>query len=730
MTSETARFVRCMALFALVAVTTAAQVDPAAEQQRGIDILKSAAPAAEKAMACKRLAIYGTKEAVPALAPLLSHTNLASWARIALEAIPDPAAVAALRDALSGLQGNLLIGAINSLGVRRDPEAFGALAERVKDPDAAVASAAAVALGRIGGARVSALLTPLLAGAPAAVRPAIAEGCILCAEGLLAAGKQADAVACYDAVRAANVSRQKTLEALRGAILARQAAGVPLLAEQLKSPDAACFGMGLRTARELPGPAVAQALLAELERPGPERQAYLLLTLADRGDAEALPAARKAAASGPSSLRIAAIGVLERMGDRSCVPLLLAAAAEADAGVALAAKAALARLPGDAVDAAVVASLKQTDESALRTAIVLCGQRGLTNAIPELLRMAGSPSPAVGAASLKVLGDMAGAAQLPALLAILTQARDTAAAESALSAVCARLARPSSGNVVIRKATYGDPSGGAADVTAKVAALVKTGALAVEASNSNFGDTAGGIVKKLRVEYTVNGTACSKTVTEGESLTLTAAVADPAVVDPLCAALAQAPTGAKPALLRILRAAGGAKALAAVRAAAADADAGVKEAALRMLCDWPTTDALPDVTQLAKTAAEPKWKILALRGELRLIPLQDVPAAQKLAAFKDALARTERTEEKRLALAALGELPSAESLALVATYLAAEGLKDEAGAAAVSIAGAIVQASPAAVASAMAQVATSNEALALRAKQLLAQAKSAAGAGP
>ena len=64
-----------------------------------IAILKSKAPPEEKAIACKRLAIYGSSQAVPALAPLLLDKDLASWARIALEVIPGPAADAALRGA-------------------------------------------------------------------------------------------------------------------------------------------------------------------------------------------------------------------------------------------------------------------------------------------------------------------------------------------------------------------------------------------------------------------------------------------------------------------------------------------------------------------------------------------------------------------------------------------------------------------------------------------------------
>jgi hypothetical protein len=73
-------------------------------------------------------------------------------------------------------------------------------------------------------------------------------------------------------------------------------------------------------------------------------------------------------------------------------------------------------------------------------------------------------------------------------------------------------------------------------------------------------------------------------------------------------------------LLRVLGTLGGSPALAAVRTAATDADASVKETALRALCDWPAVDALPDLARMAKTTADPKFKILALRGQLRLIP--------------------------------------------------------------------------------------------------------------
>src|SRR6266550_8515739 len=122
---------------------------PTEKERELIAVLNSKAPPEEKAITCKRLAIYGAEQAVPALAPLLLDKDLASWARIALEAIPGPAADAALRAALPKLQGRLLVGTINSIGVRRDANAMSALIGKLKDKDTQVASAAAIALGKI-----------------------------------------------------------------------------------------------------------------------------------------------------------------------------------------------------------------------------------------------------------------------------------------------------------------------------------------------------------------------------------------------------------------------------------------------------------------------------------------------------------------------------------------------------------------------------------------------------
>jgi HEAT repeat protein len=447
------RYMTTCALVLAAVAAAAGQRGPAArpfdknappdERSRALAaVLRSDAPPAEKAIACKRLAVYGHKDAVPALAPLLADRELASWARIALEAIPDPAADEALRAALGQVQGRLLVGVINSIGVRRDAQAVGGLVERLGDADVEVACAAAAALGRVGGPQAAAALQQALAGPKPGVRSAAAEGCVLAAEKLLAGGQRDAAIALYDRVRKADVAKPRIIEATRGAILARQAAGVPLLIEQLRSADKSLVALGLRVARELPGHEVTDALVTELERAAPERRALLILALADRGDAAATPALVEAAKTGPDTVRIAALGMMGRAADAACLPVLLDAATEDNPQVSQAAAAVLADLPGKVADAAVLERLARAEGKARKAIIELAGQRHVEAATAALLKAADDPDAGIRSAALTALGRTVGMGDLPLLIARTLHPKtpdELKAAEDALSAACIRM---------------------------------------------------------------------------------------------------------------------------------------------------------------------------------------------------------------------------------------------------------------------------------------------------
>ena len=436
----------CLAIAALTTAVMAADspTTSAEKARQAITTLQSNAPGDEKAMACKRLAVYGQADAVPALAPLLADEKLASWARIALEVIPGSAADEALRAAMPKLHGKLLVGVINSIGVRRDAKAVGDLTSKLKDADAEVASAAAVALGRIGGDKAAKALEKSLASGPVATRSAVAQGCILCAEQFLAEGKSAKAVKLYDTVRKADVPKQRHLEATRGAILARKADGIPLLLETLRSPDKAAHGLGLRTARELRGTAVTDALSRELVKTQPDRQGPLFLALADRDDVSVMPVVLATAKSGPKNLRLLAIEVMVREGKPACVPVLFDTLAENDVDVELAkaAKAALAGWWGKEVDGQLTTRLPRATGNSRRLLVELAGQRHAVAAMPELIKAASDVDPAMRTAGIKALGETAGTADLGALTDLLAKAKsadDISAVQEALESTCQRV---------------------------------------------------------------------------------------------------------------------------------------------------------------------------------------------------------------------------------------------------------------------------------------------------
>jgi hypothetical protein len=77
--------------------------------------------------------------------------------------------------------------------------------------------------------------------------------------------------------------------------------------------------------------------------------------------------------------------------------------------------------------------------------------------------------------------------------------------------------------LVVTKAVYGDFVGGKTlDLTLRLADLVKDDHLSISNYIGSFGDPAPGKSKQLRVEYTVDGQARSKVVSEIEPLELAA----------------------------------------------------------------------------------------------------------------------------------------------------------------------------------------------------------------
>jgi HEAT repeat protein len=183
--------------------------------------VKGDGPRAAKDFACRKLMVIGTAESVPTLAALLGDKDLSHMARYALERIPAPEAAQAMREALPNLAGPQKAGAIGSLGVRRDTASVAAIAGQVTDSDAAVAKAAACALGDIGTVEAAKALADAAGKASdAGVKVALADARLVCAEQLTAAKQKAAAMAIYKALSGADQPKHVRLAATRGLLSA------------------------------------------------------------------------------------------------------------------------------------------------------------------------------------------------------------------------------------------------------------------------------------------------------------------------------------------------------------------------------------------------------------------------------------------------------------------------------------------------------------------------------
>jgi HEAT repeat protein len=159
---------------------------------------------------CRKLGVVGSSESVPALRKLLTQENHSHMARFALERIPGFEAKRALVEALATVGDALKVGIIGSIGSRRDVSSIPVLASFLKNANAAVVKAAAVALGTIGTSEAAAAL------GNAKPSSEIFDAQLMCAESLLANNQVEDAKKIYSALALDDRERIVRLAATRG----------------------------------------------------------------------------------------------------------------------------------------------------------------------------------------------------------------------------------------------------------------------------------------------------------------------------------------------------------------------------------------------------------------------------------------------------------------------------------------------------------------------------------
>jgi hypothetical protein len=132
-------------------------------------------------------------------------------------------------------------------------------------------------------------------------------------------------------------------------------------------------------------------------------------------------------------------------------------------------------------------------------------------------------------------------------------------------------------------------------------------------------------------------------------------------------------------LLRVLGKIGDDSALSLVRAAQADRDPAVIDAAVRALADWPTIAARDDVLNVARTSLVLNHRVLAMRAYVRMIGLEPYRSPEGAAAdLLKALALAPRLEEKKLVLGLLARFPCVTALKTAESLLSDPAVAAEA----------------------------------------------------
>ncbi len=406
-------------------------------QQRLLELLRSDATLAGKQFVCKQLGIYGTEEAVPTLAAMLTDAATSDMARYALERIPGAAADEALRKALPKARGEVKVGIINSLGQRRDSQSVTALRSLVYDANAATAMAAVAALGRIADPQATEALAEASGKTTGKLRRLVLDSYLKCADQLVAQGEQPPAKAIYRQLYVPGEPVPVRSAALTGLVLAEAGNAAEEIVNVLRGGDPDMEPVAIGLVREIPRTQNIMALAEELPNLSVAGQVQLLAALADRGDPALREVTLSATQSDQLDVRVAALKALAALGDDSTVPLLARVAAADSAAEREAARESLYLLRGPEIEAAIVAGIPQADPKVKAELVRSIGQRRIYSAMETLLNTAKDSDPDVRIESTRALRLIADPKQLPALIDFLIQAPSDAERQEAEKTVVA-----------------------------------------------------------------------------------------------------------------------------------------------------------------------------------------------------------------------------------------------------------------------------------------------------
>ncbi len=353
---------------------------------------------------CLQLRQVGTAAEVPLLARLLAEPETSEMARRALEAIPGPESAAPLREALTALEGKLLLGVINSVAARKDVLAVTTLQRLADSEDQPVAAASLWALGTIADDPAATFLADRAAKVGLPTPQNLAVPLLRCAAAREKAGKAEAAQAFYQQLSQVGQPTGVRRAALEGLLRLQGDETTDTVLTWFADSDPDRRRIALGHLHALPDDQV-DGLLAQLaDLPDAGKLAVIELAASRRGRA-ILPMVMSMVQSDNPDLKLAGVRYLGTVGDAAVIPLLVDMLSLEDTLVE-AAQDALLNLPREEVTAALLDTLQNRPSIRIPVVAVLV-QLKCYDAIDPLVEIASQPDPAVFAPALDGLRGIA-----------------------------------------------------------------------------------------------------------------------------------------------------------------------------------------------------------------------------------------------------------------------------------------------------------------------------------
>jgi len=345
------------------------------------------ATGAGKRFACTQLWFAGDERTVELLAGLLIEPTTCEIVCYALAGQASHRVDQLLREALPGTEGACRVQVIGLLGQRADPDSTAVLIEQARSTDAAVASAAIAALGRVGTVEAARYLRNARLKATGTRRAELSQAYLACAQTLVDRGQVETARQIYQELGNNHRDPLMLRAGLVGWMGLCQGRIEPALLTRMSRGPRSLRAALITTAAQLPGEAVTGQLLERLNADPPLDRVLLIEALANRHDPRIGAAFAKLAEDPDPNVRAASLRALAKVGSADSVPILARAlgGSQVDREAALTA---LRRIRGEGVEAAMVQALGSSQGQARILLIGVIADRRIAAGADALLPLA------------------------------------------------------------------------------------------------------------------------------------------------------------------------------------------------------------------------------------------------------------------------------------------------------------------------------------------------------